>query len=63
MTSNWMTMNMSVSCNDLLAVLNGCNIYMSGTHGLGNFPRSADRNIFALFDWYAVTHWGRNNGG
>merc|ERR1712001_233193 len=51
----------ALGCDDLLTVLNGGNINMSGTYSLGNFPWSADRDILALFDWHTVTNWGRHH--
>merc|ERR1712168_517449 len=69
-----MTNNSRMGCNllrslaalggdDFLAVFNGCNINMSGTYSLGNFPWSTDRNILALFDWHTVTNWGGHHWG
>merc|ERR1719309_1957246 len=51
----------ALGCDDLLTVLNGGNINMSGIYSLGNFPWSADRDILALFDWHTVTNWGRHH--
>merc|ERR1719427_2149434 len=51
----------ALGCDDLLAVLNGGNINMSGTYSLGNLSWSRDRDILALLDWHTVTNWGRHH--